>query len=73
MKGVKMRPLEATYLAWIDVRDTGLTDVAKRLEEAGVGINDGSIFGQPGFIRLNFACTRANLEEVLRRMKTVFA
>jgi cystathionine beta-lyase len=30
MKGVKMRPLEATYLAWIDVRDTGLTDVAKR-------------------------------------------
>ena len=73
MKGVKMRPLEATYLAWIDVRNTGLTDVAKRLEEAGVGINDGSIFGQPGFIRLNFACTRANLEEVLRRMKTVFA
>lgn len=73
MKGVKMRPLEATYLAWIDVRDTELTDVAKRLEEAGIGINDGSIFGQPGFIRLNFACTRATLEEVLRRMKTVFS
>lgn len=72
MKGVKMRPLEATYLAWIDVRDTGLTDVPKRLEEAGVGINDGAIFGEPGFIRLNFACTRATLVEVLRRMKTVF-
>lgn len=73
MKGVKMRPLEATYLAWIDVRDTGLTDVVKRLEEAGVGISDGSMFGQPGFIRLNFACPRATLEEVLRRMKIVFA
>lgn len=72
MKGVKMRPLEATYLAWIDVRDTGLSDVAKRLEEAGVGINDGAIFGQPGFIRLNFACTRATLEEVIRRMKAIF-
>ncbi|MFN8348715.1 MAG: PatB family C-S lyase [Spirosomataceae bacterium] len=72
MKGVKMLPLEATYLAWIDVRDTGLPDVAKRLEDAGVGINDGSIFGQPGFVRLNFACPRATLEEVVRRMKTVF-
>ncbi len=72
MKGLKMRPLEATYLAWIDTRESGLTDVAKRLEEAGVGINDGAIFGEPGFIRLNFACTRATLEEVLRRMKTVF-
>ncbi|AEI50959.1 MalY/PatB family protein [Runella slithyformis] len=72
MTGIKMRPLEATYLAWIDVRGTGLTDVPKRLEEAGVGINDGAIFGEPGFIRLNFACTRATLEEVLRRMKTVF-
>ena len=73
MKGVKMRSLEATYLAWIDIRDSGLTDVARRLEEAGVGVNDGSIFGQPGFIRLNFACTRATLEEVLKRMKTVFS
>lgn len=72
MKGLQMRPLEATYLAWIDTRDTGMSDVSKRLEAAGVGVNDGSIFGQEGFFRLNFACTRATLEEVVRRMKTVF-
>ena len=72
MKGLKMQPLEATYLAWIDTRDTGLTDVPQLLEAAGVGINNGTIFDRPGFIRLNFACTRATLQEVLRRMKTVF-
>ena len=72
MKGLKMLPSEATYLAWIDTRDTGLTDAPKRLEAAGVGINDGTIFDRPGFIRLNFACTRTTLEEVLQRMKTVF-
>lgn len=72
MNGLKMLPLEATYLAWIDVRGTGLTEVSKRLEAAGVGVNDGTIFGQEGFFRLNFACTRATLEEVVARMKKVF-
>jgi cysteine-S-conjugate beta-lyase len=73
MKGLKMLPLEATYLAWIDARESGISDVAKRLEAAGVGINDGAIFGQAGFFRLNFACTKATLQEVIVRMRTVFA
>lgn len=73
MKGLKMLPLEATYLAWIDARGSGISDVAKRLEVVGVGINDGAIFGQAGFFRLNFACTKATLQEVVVRMKTVFA
>lgn len=72
MKGLKMLPLEATYLAWIDARGSGINDVAKRLEAAGVGINDGAIFGQAGFFRLNFACTKATLQEVIVRMRTVF-
>ncbi|MFN4145089.1 MAG: MalY/PatB family protein [Runella sp.] len=71
LKGVQMLPLEATYLAWVDMRGTGISDIAKRLEEAGVGVNDGSIFGQPGFVRINFACPRATLQEVVRRIKTI--
>jgi cysteine-S-conjugate beta-lyase len=72
MKGVEMLPLEATYLAWIDVRNTKIDNVAKRLEAAGVGINDGAMYDGHGFIRLNFACTQANLMAIVTRMKTVF-
>ena len=31
-----MVALEATYLAWIDARETGMADVVERLEAAGV-------------------------------------
>ncbi len=72
MKGLKMMPLEATYLAWIDTRDSGILDAAPKLEEVGVGVSDGIQFDGKGFIRLNFACPRARLEEVIRRMKLVF-
>ncbi|WP_428661176.1 MalY/PatB family protein [Runella sp.] len=71
-KGLKMLPVEATYLAWIDIRQTGMSDAIQRLEKAGVGVSDGIQFDGEGFIRLNFACPRSRLEEVLRRMKTVF-
>ena len=72
MKGLKMVALEATYLAWIDARETGMADVVERLEAAGVGVNAGKMYDGEGFFRLNFACTRANLEEVVKRMKTIF-
>jgi len=72
MKGLKMLPLEATYLAWIDTRDSGIPDVAKKLEEAGVGISSGEQFDGADFIRLNFACSRATLMEVIQRMRSVF-
>jgi cystathionine beta-lyase len=72
IEGLEMLPLEATYLAWIDTRKSGITEVAKKLEAAGVGINDGTMFGKTGFIRLNFACPRSILEEVINRLKTVF-
>lgn len=72
LKGMKMVPLEATYLAWIDTRESGITDFAQKLEAVGVGVSDGVQFDGAGFIRLNFACPRATLEEVVRRIKTVF-
>ena len=68
--GLSMAHVEATCLAWIDARCSGLTDPAKDLEEAGVGLSDGAEFGSPGFVRLNFGCSRRLLTEGLRRMRT---
>jgi cysteine-S-conjugate beta-lyase len=69
---LQMVPLEATYLAWIDARATGIANVAQHLEAAGVGISDGAGFDGEGFFRLNMACPRATLEEILRRIKAAF-
>lgn len=69
MPGVHSTPPEATYLAWLDCRDTGLDDPAGFFEAGGVGLSDGSPFGAPGFVRLNFGCPPATLDEALDRMQ----
>jgi len=66
--GLAMGPVEATYLAWIDVRDLGVEDPARFFEQAGVGLSDGAEFDGPGFVRLNFGCPRAILEQAIERM-----
>ena len=53
---------EGTYLAWLDAR--GLS--SRRF--AGVSLVDGADCGAPGFLRLNFATTRALLSEILDRI-----
>jgi cystathionine beta-lyase len=68
MPRLSMAPLEATYLAWIDVRAADLPDPARFFEDAGVGLQDGIEFDGPGFVRLNFGCQRPLLEEALNRM-----
>jgi len=68
MPGLSMRHVEATYLAWIDTRDTDITDPHRFFEYAGVGLSDGCDFGAAGFVRLNFGCRRALLDTALERM-----
>jgi cystathionine beta-lyase len=68
LPGLSMRHVEATYLAWIDVRETGLEDPVEFFEAAGVGLSDGRDFGGPGFVRLNFGCPRVTLEGALAKM-----
>ncbi|MDR1661140.1 MAG: PatB family C-S lyase [Azoarcus sp.] len=68
MPGLSMIAPEATYLAWIDCRATGLENPAAFFEARGVGLSDGRAFGLPGFVRLNFGCARATLDEALARM-----
>jgi cystathionine beta-lyase len=70
MKGFSICHAEATYLSWIDARESGLEDPAGFFENAGVGLSDGAEFGSPGFLRLNFGCPRATLDEALKRMES---
>ena len=69
LPGLSITPVEATYLAWIDARNLGVSDPAGFFERAGVGLSDGAPFGAPGFVRLNFGCPRSLLEEGLTRME----
>jgi len=63
-----MNHVEATYLAWIDARELGVSNIYAFFEQAGVGLSNGADFGAPGFVRLNFGCPRATLELALNRM-----
>jgi cystathionine beta-lyase len=65
---LSLAPVEATYLAWIDVRSSDLKNPVKSFEDAGVGLQDGIEFDGRGFVRLNFGCARALLEKALERM-----
>jgi cysteine-S-conjugate beta-lyase len=69
MPGLAVAHAEATYLSWIDLRETGIEDPVGFFEEAGVGLSGGADFGLPGFVRLNFGCPRPLLSEALRRMR----
>nr|WP_298249959.1 PatB family C-S lyase [uncultured Halomonas sp.] len=70
---VEMSPPESTYLAWLDLRHAGLGECPQKklLEQAGVALSDGADFGQPGFVRLNFGTTAAQLETALSRLDRV--
>jgi cystathionine beta-lyase len=67
--GLATTHVEATYLAWIDVRAAGIDSPGRFFEQAGVGMSDGADFDAPGFVRLNFGCSRSLLNEALRRME----
>ena len=68
MPGLTMTHVEATYLAWIDVRATGVKNPGRFFEDAGVGLSNGADFDAAGFVRLNFGCSRTLLKEALQRM-----
>lgn len=61
---------EATYLCWIDARDTGLKNPWQFfLDKAGVRLNDGADYGKAGFVRLNFGCPQKQLARALDQME----
>lgn len=66
--------LEGTYLAWVDIRSTGmksddLTELLAR--EAKVRVESGTTYGRnagEGYIRINLACPRPVLHEALEKV-----
>ncbi len=70
---LSMTHVEATYLAWIDARGLGVADPVGFFEVAGVGLSDGAEFGLPGWVRLNFGCPPATLENALDRVAQALA
>ena len=69
IEGLSMQPMEATYLAWINVRALNLTDPAQFFLDAGVALIAGAQFGNADYVRLNFACPRARLETAIQKIK----
>ncbi len=69
IKGITMRPVEATYLAWLNVSALKLDNPQKYFEEHGVGMSAGAEFGDNHYVRLNFGCQQHDLTEALNRIE----
>ncbi|MGK5500971.1 MalY/PatB family protein [Streptomyces sp. URMC 125] len=72
LPGVRHRPPQGTYLAWLDCRGLGLGDdpAAVFLERGRVALSSGPDFGTggAGHARLNLATSPEVLAEAVRRM-----
>ncbi len=69
-----LSPMEATYLAWVDLRAYGLTndEIQRRAHAQNVAFVDGRDYGKTtgdGFIRICLACSHAQLREALQRLE----
>jgi cystathionine beta-lyase len=67
---------QGTYLLWLDCRQMGLNNPTLRqffIEQAGVGMNPGYVFGDngSGFMRLNIGTPRARVEQALQNIAAV--
>ena len=66
---ITFRPMESTYLAWLDVSKLGIKDPVKHFEKHGVGLSDGTPFDGHQHLRLNFGCPHSRLVEGLEKIK----
>lgn len=67
---ITFRKMEATYLAWLDISRLELKNPVTFFEENGIGLSDGTFFGSPQHVRLNFGCPRERLNEALEKIET---
>lgn len=72
LPAARMRALEATYLAWLDLRAYGVADPAAAAAEHGVRLAPGADYhpGLEGHVRLNLATSAERLERIVHRMAT---
>ncbi len=71
--GIRLSPVEGTYIAWLDCRELDLPGGPARFfrREAGVALTDGTTCGTAGegFARLIFAMPRPILRQALEQMR----
>jgi len=72
--GLKMYPLEGTYLAWVDCTSLGMDDVELKefmLKKAKLWLDEGTMFGSEGsmFMRINIASPREMLKQALESLE----
>ncbi|MDX9743464.1 MAG: PatB family C-S lyase [Arcobacteraceae bacterium] len=77
LPNIKVIKSEATYLLWLDFKETGLKHKKikeKLLYDAKVALNDGITFGKNGkyFFRLNVALPKKELKKSLKRIAKEF-
>ena len=76
LEDVTMRPLEATYLAWLDVSAYGHDDAAQRALDVGrVQVGAGRDFmphGGGSHVRLNIATSPDRLVEIIQRLRAAW-
>lgn len=65
---IEFKPMQATYLAWLNVKKLNLEKPAEFFEAHGIGLSDGKPFGDSKYLRLNFGCSKDRLSEALERM-----
>ena len=69
----QMSPVEATYLAWVDLSayEASCARIEEKCRRAGVALTSGTFFGPEGegFMRVNFGCPAAQLTEGVKRLK----
>lgn len=65
-----MAPLQATYLAWLDLTAYGVADPAAAALAHGVRVGPGHDYhpGLDGHVRLNIATSATRLEEIVARL-----
>lgn len=72
-----LTPVDATYLAWLDLSAYGLPtdELMERITAAGVRFNAGDAFGAcgAGHVRVNFATPRRNVIEGIERVGKALA
>ena len=76
LPGVTFHPPEASFLAWLDFRDTALDEEPSEyfLREARVALNPGTRFGAAGegYARLNMGTSAQRLERIIKAMGTAW-
>ena len=70
---LSMAAPEASYLGWIDASQLDVASPALYFEKHGLGFSPGRDFGDDRFVRFNFGCTRATLQQAVLRLQQAVA